>query len=111
MNETTTANAGKPNTNPHSSKYRPIASPFLNSGVCVDEAGKAVSGGSDTQWFLTGDPSVGAAVNIVYVDGQRQPTIEQGEPDFNTLGIAMRGFWDFGVGRGDPRTMVRSAGA
>lgn len=106
VNETTTANAAKPNGNPHSSKYRPLASTWLNPRT-VD--GNSV--GSDVAYFLLGAPQAGAPVNILYVDGQRTPTIEEGQLDFNQLAIAMRGYWDFGVGRGDPRAAVRSTGA
>lgn len=110
VNETTTTSAttaGKPNGNPHANKYKPAVSTWLNPGRSV--GGSAV--GSDTAYFLLGDPQAGAPVNIVYVDGQRTPTIEEGQLNFDQLGLAMRGYWDFGVGRGDPRSCVRSTGA
>lgn len=106
VNETTTANAPRPNGNPHSGKFRPVVSTWLNPRTLDSN-----NVGSDTAYFLLGDPTAGSPVNIVYVDGQRTPTIEEGQLNFDQLGLAMRGYWDFGVGRGDPRSCVRSTGA
>jgi hypothetical protein len=52
-----------------------------------------------------------AVVQVGYLRGQRTPIIERGEANFNTLGIAMRGYYDFGVAQHDSRCGVFSAGA
>jgi hypothetical protein len=52
-----------------------------------------------------------AAIEIAYLRGRRQPTIESGESDFNTLGMQWRGYFDFGVAMQDSRAAVKSKGA
>lgn len=103
VNETTTAGNPKPASNPHAGKWQPIASPFLNS--------QGISGGSATAWYLFANPADVAAIEIAYLRGQRTPTIESGETDFDTLGMKWRGYFDFGVAMQDFRAAVKSAGA
>lgn len=92
------------NRNPHFQKYRPIVSPYLGSA-------SPLTGKSDSAWYLlpAGGPG-GAIVQVAYLRGQRTPTIERGEMNFNTLGIAMRAYWDIGVALFDPRAGVKSNG-
>jgi len=47
---------------------------------------------------------------MVYLKGKRTPTIERGELDFNKLGVAFRGFFDFGANLCDFRAAVKMAG-
>jgi hypothetical protein len=49
-----------------------------------------------------------AVVQVGYLRGQRTPVIERGEANFNTLGMAMRGYFDFGVALHDSRCGVLS---
>lgn len=94
----------EPANNNHRGKYRPICSPFLGAqGGC---------GGTDAAWYLLGNPAGGfATVQVAYLRGQRTPTIERGEMPFNTLGMAMRAYYDFGVALHDPKCGVLNAGA
>lgn len=95
----------EPNVNAHRGKYTPVVSPYLG-------AASPLPGGSDTAWWLLGDPAGGfSPIQIAYLRGQRTPIIERGEPDFNKLGIGMRAYWDFGVAQLDFRSAVYSAGA
>lgn len=95
----------EPSKNPHAGKYTPIVSPFLGTVA-------GLTGSSQTGWYLLGNPAAGMAVlQVGYLRGQRTPIIERGEVDFNTLGMAMRGYYDFGVALLDYRTGVFSAGA
>jgi hypothetical protein len=103
VNETTTANVPKPANNPHAGKWEPLASPFLNS--------QALVGQSSTAWYLFANPADVAALEVAYLRGQRVPTIESGQTDFDTLGMKWRGYFDFGVAVQDPRGAVRSVGA
>jgi hypothetical protein len=50
-------------------------------------------------------------VGIDYLRGNRTPTIESGEMDFDVLGMRWRGFFDFGVSLQDYRAAVKSNGA
>jgi hypothetical protein len=101
VNELTTS--AKPANNPHAGKWIPLASPYLNS--------QGIAGGSATAWYLFANPADVAAMEIAYLRGQRTPTIESGETDFDTLGMKWRGYFDFGVAMQDYRAVVKSAGA
>jgi len=103
VNETTTANKPKPASNPHAGKYRPISSPFLNNTTFHASA-------SAKAWFLLADPNDLPTLEMVYLKGKRTPTIERGELDFNKLGVAFRGFFDFGANLCDFRAAVKMAG-
>jgi signal peptide peptidase SppA len=111
VNETTTADKGKPNTNPHAGKYEPIMLPHLGANAGLkDDAGAAVTG-SDTAWYLFANPADVPAVEVVYLRGQRTPTIETADTDFSTLGVLMRGYFDFGTAAQDPKGAQKQAGA
>jgi hypothetical protein len=103
VNETTTADKPRPASNPHAGKFRPVASPYLNS--------QGIAGSSATAWYLFADPNDVAAMEIGYLRGARAPTIESGETDFDTLGMKWRGYFDFGVALQDFRAAVKSKGA
>lgn len=105
VNETTTANKPKINSNPHAGNYRPVASPFLGSK-------QSLTGNSDTAWYLLASPESGLAIaEVAYLRGRRQPTLESAETDFSTLGMQWRGYFDFGVAMQDKRAGVKSKGA
>ena len=36
-------------------------------------------------------------LQVAFLQGRRQPTVETADAEFNTLGMSMRGFFDFGV--------------
>jgi len=102
INETTTADKGKPATNPHAGKWKPVATPYLNS--------QGFSGSSAKAWYLFANPADVAAIEIAYLRGKRIPTIESGDTDFNTLGMQWRGYFDFGVAMQDSRAAIKSKG-
>ena len=103
VNETTTAGVPKPANNPHAGKWEPKSSPYLN--------GQGLSGQSATAWYLFANPADVAAIQLVYLLGRDTPIIETGEPDFDTLGIGFRAYYDFGVAMQDFRGAMKSAGA
>lgn len=103
VNETTATGKPSPANNPHAGKWQPVASPFLNA--------MGLAGSSATAWYLLANPQDVAAMEIVYVQGRRQPVIESGETDFKTLGMYFRAYWDFGVALQDPKAAVKAAGA
>ncbi len=67
-----------------------VSSPYLQTGV----KGAA---GSSTGWYLFGDPAQIDTFEIGYLQGRRTPTVEDGETDFNTLGLNYRVVFDLGV--------------
>ncbi|MEM0927309.1 MAG: hypothetical protein AAGJ83_14790, partial [Planctomycetota bacterium] len=86
--------------NNHASKYQPADSPFLDSEY----------GGTDTGWFLCADKNDVPILDGVALDGRMVPYVQRGEANFNTLGIQWRAFDDWGIGKGNPRGAVHSAG-
>ena len=81
----------------------PTKSPYLSNAK--------YTGHSETGWYLFGDPSQVDTFEIGYFQGRRVPTVERGETDFNTLGMAFRVYFDFGIREQDHRGMVFFKGA
>ena len=79
-----------------------VASPYLSN--------VNYSGASSKAWYLFADPAVVDTFEIGYLKGRRVPTVEQGETDFDTLGIKFRVYFDLGVREQDFRGMVRFKG-
>ena len=85
-----------PSTNVLAGRYRVVSSTYLTSS---------------STWWLCADPGDLAVMEVAFLNGQRQPTVEQAEADFDVLGIQMRGYYDFGVSKGDKRSAYRMATA
>jgi len=92
-----------PNANVFQSRYQPIVSSYLGSN--------GVTNGSDTHFFLQADPMDLPLIEVVFLDGQRQPRVEAAQADFDQLGIQMRGYHAFGAAKQEYRAGVRSKGA
>lgn len=99
----TTASIKFPVANPHAGKFPVLVSRYLGNS--------AYTGYSTTGWYLLADPSDLPVIETAFLNGNESPTIESSEADFNTLGIQMRGFHDFGVALQDPRGGMKSKGA
>ncbi len=82
--------------NPHAGKFTPIRSSYLND--------------SATAWYLLASPDDLPLIEIVFLNGKQTPTVETAQADFNTLGIQMRGYGDFGVSKQEFRAGVKSLG-
>ncbi|MDH4201402.1 MAG: Mu-like prophage major head subunit gpT family protein [Phycisphaerae bacterium] len=95
LNETTTANKGKPKSNPHVGKFDVVSSSFLSNA--------SFSGASAKAWYLFADPNRLPALEVAFLNGVDRPTVEKTDADFNTLGIQFRGYIDFGVREQDHR--------
>jgi phage major head subunit gpT-like protein len=66
---------------------------------------------STSTWWLCADPADLPTMEVAFLNGQRQPTVEQAEADFDVLGIQVRGYFDFGVSKGESRAAYRMATA
>lgn len=66
---------------------------------------------SSSTWWLCADPADLPTMEVAFLNGQRQPTVEQAEADFDVLGIQVRGYFDFGVSKGESRAAYRMATA
>lgn len=96
-----TASAKYTTNNIHQGKFSVVRSSYLSN---------ASYGNSTTGWYLLADPSSLPMIEVAFLGGQRTPTIENADADFSTLGIQMRGFWDFGVNKQDYRAAVKNTG-
>lgn len=93
-----------PDGNPHKGLYSPITSAYLQD--------TNITNNSATAWFLLSDPaqSIQSVIEAIFLNGQENPTIESADADFNTLGIQMRGFFDWGVNKQEFREGNKSNG-
>ncbi len=89
--------------NPHQGKFTPVVSRYLGNSN--------FTGYSITAWYLLANPADLPTIEVAFLNGQESPTIEQADANFNTLGIQMRGFHDFGVNLQDPKGGFKSKGA
>lgn len=89
--------------NPHAGKWECLRSSYLSNAL--------ISGYSTTAWYLLADPSDVATIEVAFLNGNQSPIVESADADFNTLGVQMRGYFDFGVNQQDFRGGVKSDGA
>jgi hypothetical protein len=79
-----------------------VVSPYLSN--------TNYTGASTKAWYLFADPGIVDTFEIGYLRGRRTPVVEQGEADFDTLGIKFRVFFDLGVREQDWRGVFKSKG-
>lgn len=99
----TTANTLIPTGNPHAGKFSVVRSTYLSN--------TSISGYSTTAWHLLADPNDIPVIEAGFLNGKETPTVEQAAPDFDQLGVMVRGYHDFGVAKQEYRGGVKSKGA
>jgi phage major head subunit gpT-like protein len=87
----TTANVAQ---NVLAGRYRVVSSSYLSSA---------------TSWWLAADPQDLPAMEVAFLNGQRSPTVETADADFNVLGIQMRGYFDFGCAQAESKGAYKMA--
>lgn len=97
-----TANSKTPTQNIHVGKYDVASSVYLSNST--------MSGYSTTGWYLLADPNDVPVIEVAFLNGKQEPTVESADADFNTLGIQMRGYHDFGVAKQEYRGGVKMKG-
>lgn len=98
----TTASTKYPVSNPHQGKFRVEVSRYLSNAQYTGNSSKA--------WYLLAESTDLPVIEVAFLNGQESPTIETAEADFNTLGVRMRGYHDFGVALQDPRGGLKAKG-
>ncbi len=88
--------------NPHAGKYRVEVSRYLSNSAYTGYSAKA--------WYLLADPRDIPTIEVVFLNGKDAPTVETEDADFNTLGVQMRGFFDFGCTKQDARGGLKVKG-
>lgn len=61
-------------------------------------------------WYLLADPNDLPAIEACFLNGVDMPIVESADMDFDRLGIALRGYHDFGVRKQEYRAGVKSKG-
>jgi serine/threonine protein kinase len=73
-----------PSANVLQGRYRVVVSNYLTSA---------------TTWWLLADGADLPAMDVVFLNGQQAPTVENVMPDADKLGVTVRGYMDFGVAK------------
>lgn len=103
VGENLNVGSGPGEANIHRNKYRPIVSPWLSDST--------ISGNSATAWYLMRKAAAMASIVVSFLSGNETPTVESADADFNTLGIQLRGYFDFGCDLAEYLAGVKSKGA
>jgi phage major head subunit gpT-like protein len=91
---------GTPSNNVWAGMFQVVESPYL--------ANTTYTGSSTTSWYLLARPADAPVVELAFLNGQQSPTVESAEADFGMLGIAFRGYHDFGAALQEYRAGVRN---
>lgn len=98
----TTSSTKYPVSNPHAGKFSVVRSSYLSNA--------SITGYSTAAWYLLADPNDIPVIEVALLNGVDSPTVETASADFNTLGIQMRGFFDFGAALQEFRGGVKMKG-
>ena len=90
-----------------SSSNSGVANVFRNSYEVITEA--ELDQYSTTAWYLAADPNIADTVEVTYLRGQEEPTLETDIP-FDRLGMNFRIYFDYGVTLLDSRGMFKNPG-
>ena len=91
-----------PTDNPHAGKFSVVCSTYLSNANLAGNSAKA--------WYLLADPADMPVIEIAFLNGQQNPTVESADADFNVLGVQFRGYHDFGVAKQEYRGGVKMKG-
>jgi hypothetical protein len=91
-----------PNVNFWNQKFKVVTSSYLSNAN--------YTGNSATAWYLLADPQDLPVIEMCFLNGRQTPIVETADADFNTLGIQMRGYHDFGCALQEFRGGVKSIG-
>ena len=82
----------------------------LNLKVVVEPrlSNSNYTGYSATSWYLIGNPNVVDTIEVAFLNGRQQPTLERFNPGPDVMGLIFRVYHDTGVKSLDSRGMVKS---
>lgn len=89
-------NATRGNVNVFAGRFQVVSSAYLTSA---------------TTWWMVMNPADLPCMEVAFLNGQRTPTVQQADADFNQLGIQVRGFFSYGVAKAEGRAAYRMATA
>jgi phage major head subunit gpT-like protein len=80
------ASGGQPDRNVLAGRYQVVSTTYLSN---VDD------------YYLLASPADLPVMEVAFLNGVQSPIVETAEADFNTLGVQMRGYFDFGVAKAE----------
>lgn len=92
-----------PAGNSFAGEYRVLSTPYISNA--------AFTGYSTVKWYMLCNPQRLAMIETCFLNGKQSPTVESAEAAFNTLGVQMRGYHDFGCNKQEYRAAVQGSGA
>jgi len=87
-------NTTRTNVNVLAGRYQVVPSSYLTTG---------------TTWWLVANPAELPCMEDAFLNGNRLPTVQQADADFNQLGIQVRGHFSYGVAKAEARGAYRMA--
>ena len=81
-----------PNANVLAGRYQVVGTTYLSSAE---------------DYYLVANPADLPAMEVAFLNGVQSPVVETAEADFNTLGVQMRGYFDFGVAKAEYLASVK----
>jgi hypothetical protein len=82
-------------TNIYAGMFQPVVSRYISANP----------------WYLVANPLAMPLMEAAFLNGRQEPFVETADADFNTLGVQMRCYFDYGASFGEWRSAVRSTGA
>lgn len=92
-----------PDVNTFAGDYRVVSSAYI--------ANSAFSGFSTVKHYLIANRPGFAPIQTAFLNGRQNPVVETADAMFNTLGVQMRAYHDFGVNKMEYRAVVQGSGA
>jgi phage head maturation protease len=86
LHSATAAAGGVPERNVMAGRYDVVSSVYLTN---------------TTDYYLLASPADLPVMEVAFLNGQPSPVVETAEADFNTLGVQMRGYFDFGCAKAE----------
>jgi len=83
---------GQPSTNVFAGRYEVVSSTYL-----TDTA----------DYYLLASPADMPVMEVAFLNGVQSPVVETAEADFHTLGVQMRGYFDFGCAKAEDKAGVK----
>ena len=87
-------NATRGNVNVFAGRFQVVPSSYLTAAAT---------------WWLVANPAELPCMEVAFLNGQRLPTVQQADADFNQLGIQVRGHFSYGVAKAESRGCYRMA--
>jgi hypothetical protein len=81
-----------PSVNVLAGRYQVVSTSYLSSAE---------------DYYLVANPADLPAMEVAFLNGVQSPVVETAEADFNTLGVQMRGYFDFGVAKAEYLASVK----